>query len=343
MLRVSFNTGRRSVSPLHKNSEDMQFIIAELPLPVVLTASDEALQQDIRYTDAELDQLIQRTIDESKTEELTDPAKKADRTFAFARVWEGGSRGLTSLNDAEADNVQDQRSFWDSILQANQEEERALAPDKEVETGRGYRKRRDVAYTVPEFDIFPKKRKTSAVEDDNNDDADAQDDDFQMPDDVSASDDSEAALEGHVDDDDVIFLPNGISAGQDQDPKTQAEKVVVAAAERKRRKREARFQRAQAKAQADALAHGPAMGSHHLPPPASHHLHPAPAQPRASTSSTQSTHHTAPQGRKSIPVARMEIPDFTGRSDHAQLMDLKMVQLSTPCFRILLSHSVCSS
>lgn len=124
----------------------------------LLTASDEALQKDVRYTDEELDDLIQRTAEGAKSKESADgQSAKPDKSFAFARVWEGGDKGLTSLEEVEEDkdasNAQDQRSFWDSILQAN-EAERAKENQEETGTGRGHRRRKDVDYNMPQIDLM---------------------------------------------------------------------------------------------------------------------------------------------------------------------------------------------
>ncbi|EFP79575.2 uncharacterized protein PGTG_05896 [Puccinia graminis f. sp. tritici CRL 75-36-700-3] len=124
----------------------------------LLTASDEALQKDVRYTDEELDDLIQRTAEGAKSKESADgQSAKPDKSFAFARVWEGGDKGLTSLEEIEEDkdasNAQDQRSFWDSILQAN-EAERAKENQEESGTGRGHRRRKDVDYNMPQIDLM---------------------------------------------------------------------------------------------------------------------------------------------------------------------------------------------
>ncbi|KAG0148462.1 hypothetical protein CROQUDRAFT_396509 [Cronartium quercuum f. sp. fusiforme G11] len=212
----------------------MIIIINFSPL-AVLTASDEALQQDIRYTNEEIDDLIQRTSEESKSNETSDSAKKVDKTFAFARVWEGRSRGLTSMDkvaaDEETTNVQEQRSFWDSILQANQEEEQAAAASKETETGRGYRKRREVAYTLPEVEVSPKKRRTGGL---NGEEDDLEnDEDFKLPDQALESSDSEHV--DLVDDDDVVIMPPGYAPN----PSDAAKKA--AAAEKKVKKRSSIF------------------------------------------------------------------------------------------------------
>ncbi|KAI9630755.1 hypothetical protein KEM48_013654 [Puccinia striiformis f. sp. tritici PST-130] len=143
----------------------------------LLTASDEALQKDVRYTDEELDDLIQRTAEGAKPKEAADgQAAKPDKSFAFARVWEGRDKGLTTLDVVEegkdAGNAQDQRSFWDSILQAN-EAERAKQNPEETGTGRGHRRRKDVDYNMPQHDLDSPKKKNgrdddvSSHEDDN--------------------------------------------------------------------------------------------------------------------------------------------------------------------------------
>lgn len=133
----------------------------------LLTATDEALQKDVRYTDEELDDLIQRTAEGVKSKESADVAK-ADKSFAFARVWEGRDKGLTTLNvveeDKDASNAQEQRSFWDSILQAN-EAERAKENTEETGRGRGHRRRKDIDYNMPEIDLMIDSPKKSRLED----------------------------------------------------------------------------------------------------------------------------------------------------------------------------------
>ncbi|KAH9813267.1 hypothetical protein DFH28DRAFT_365337 [Melampsora americana] len=200
----------QKVSEEETEAHDVESIL-QYGAKELLTASEEALQKDIRYTDEELDELIQRTTEEAKTSETTDPAKKADRTFAFARVWEGRSRGLTSLDKVEAaeanENVQEQRSFWDSVLQANQEEEQSSAVNNKTETGRGYRKRRDVAYVIADLDPSPKKRKTGPSKDDDDDDL-KDDEDFQLPQEIYDSSDDEPGAP-LPDDEDIVVMSNG--------------------------------------------------------------------------------------------------------------------------------------
>ncbi|OAV98768.1 hypothetical protein PTTG_01703 [Puccinia triticina 1-1 BBBD Race 1] len=137
----------------------------------LLTASDEALQKDVRYTDEELDDLIQRTAEGAKSKEVADgESAKLDKSFAFARVWEGREKGLTELDvdvaedEKDASNAQDQRSFWDSILQAN-EAERAKENPEETGTGRGHRRRKDVSYNISQQDIDSPQKKDRGDDD----------------------------------------------------------------------------------------------------------------------------------------------------------------------------------
>lgn len=149
----------------------------------LLTATDEALQKDVRYTDEELDDLIQRTAEGAKSKESADVAK-ADKSFAFARVWEGRDKGLTTLDvveeDKDASNAQEQRSFWDSILQAN-EAERAQENTEETGRGRGHRRRKDVDYNMPQIDLLIDSPNKKSRLDDDDDDASSQGDENYEP------------------------------------------------------------------------------------------------------------------------------------------------------------------
>lgn len=228
----------QKVSEEETEAHDVESIL-QYGAKELLTASEEALQKDIRYTDEELEELIQRTTEEAKTSETTDTAKKADKTFAFARVWEGGSRGLTSLDKVEAaeahENVHEQRSFWDSVLQANQEEEQSSAANNETETGRGYRKRRDVAYAIVDVDPSPKKRKTGPSKDD---DEVKGDEDFQLPEEIVDSSDDEP--NGPLpDDEDIVVMSN---SAYPADPMAIAAKKA-AADERRKQKLADRYSR----------------------------------------------------------------------------------------------------
>lgn len=299
----------------------------------VLTASDEALQQDIRYTNEELDDLIQRTTEEAKSNETGDPAKKADKTFAFARVWEGRSRGLAGLEkvgvEEETSNVQDQRSFWDSILQANQEEERAAAESKETETGRGRRKRRDVAYAVID-DFSPKKRRTGDLSD--------HDDDFQPPDQLAETSDSEYAdLPGENDNEDLIVMPAGYPPPSDMVKKATA-------AEKNRRKSEDRRKSEAYNQVAFGATYFPtaAPGNGVLLPPQKGSFQHNPTPPQHPIASQSDVHHSTSHNHARPPklpeIARMKLPDLTGLSQTEKKREMDStfvrIKLSVSCLSL---------
>lgn len=143
----------------------------------LLTESDEAVKKDVRYTDEELDDLIQRTAEEAKPKESpSGHQNKPDKSFAFARVWEGRDKDLATVeaveDESSARNLQDQRTFWDNILQAN-EAEQAKAQQEETGTGRGHRKRKEVHYNMPSQDLnvnLPNKKSRVASHSSGEDD-----------------------------------------------------------------------------------------------------------------------------------------------------------------------------
>ncbi|CAH7684457.1 P-loop containing nucleoside triphosphate hydrolase protein, partial [Phakopsora pachyrhizi] len=139
----------------------------------LLTENDETLNKDVRYTDEELDDLIQRIAEPKQIENEGEGNTKVDKTFSFARVWEGRGKdlgGVTSVEEIDnSHNVNEQRTFWDNILQANQEEERKNRVEAETVTGRGHRKRKEVVYNHPAIDDSPKKKARSESVEDNKD------------------------------------------------------------------------------------------------------------------------------------------------------------------------------
>lgn len=106
--------------------------------------SDEALGRDIRYTDQEIDELLIRTHDEANAG--PDTEAKADKTFAFARVWESSKGGLAEIDDGPGADAEEQRGFWDRLLQKTETEALARQLAEEAAMGRGARKRRAVDY-----------------------------------------------------------------------------------------------------------------------------------------------------------------------------------------------------
>ncbi|KIW01020.1 uncharacterized protein PV09_07537 [Verruconis gallopava] len=102
---------------------------------------DEKENQDIRYDDASIDLLLDRSqIENTKSGKDS----TAESQFSFARVWENDSAALQdSLNVSEEETAPNQ-DFWDKILKERERKaaERAAKP----ELGRGKRARNTVNY-----------------------------------------------------------------------------------------------------------------------------------------------------------------------------------------------------
>jgi superfamily II DNA or RNA helicase len=102
---------------------------------------DDKTDQDIRYDEASVEKLLDRSqIENTKTGK----DNTAESQFSFARVWENDSAALAdSLNVSEEDTAPN-KGLWEKILQDR--ERRAAERAAKVEFGRGKRHRQTVYY-----------------------------------------------------------------------------------------------------------------------------------------------------------------------------------------------------
>ncbi|MBW0486506.1 hypothetical protein O181_026221 [Austropuccinia psidii MF-1] len=182
----------------------------------LLTEPDEALKRDVRYTDEELDDLIQRTAEVAPNAPEDSSQNKTDKSFAFARVWEGRGKELTNIDALEdhnqSYNVEEQRTFWDRILQDNDAQEKAKTQTEVTETGRGYRKRRSVQYNISQPDSNPNSPKKARYDSDSS----KEDDGVFLPSDRGENDSSDSDLVEVANSViDVEELPNDLTAQKD--------------------------------------------------------------------------------------------------------------------------------
>lgn len=120
---------------------------------------EEAKKQEIKYTDKDIDDLIDR----SSAVVNKDASEGAGATFAQAQIWrrEEGALAEVSVDDLAKEDGGDQHDFWARILAEKKEQDERARLDKLNSVGRGKRQRRqDIDYTDT---AKPKKQLSSAA------------------------------------------------------------------------------------------------------------------------------------------------------------------------------------
>ena len=108
---------------------------------------DDQQVSEIKYSDADLNKLLERT------SVVHDPAVGSDgkkevakKAFSYAKIWqkESGSLEEEAAEEEPQSNIAEQRSFWDNVLANQQVEEARLAKEKANKLGRGKRARKQI-------------------------------------------------------------------------------------------------------------------------------------------------------------------------------------------------------
>ncbi|KAJ4396264.1 hypothetical protein N0V93_000483 [Gnomoniopsis smithogilvyi] len=157
-------------------------------LESILKHGAEALFNDsndkevIKYDAEAIDKLLDRSqIKNPEYSEGEVGEKAAEKQFAFARVWETKTGGLT--DDIQAEESPDlDISVWDRILKEREAEAKRLAEMNKEVLGRGSRRRQAVKYngngpTIPDLDDAVEVREGSDIDEDfiSNDSSDDSD------------------------------------------------------------------------------------------------------------------------------------------------------------------------
>ncbi|KAF2193813.1 hypothetical protein K469DRAFT_712645 [Zopfia rhizophila CBS 207.26] len=157
---------------------------------------DDNADQDIRFDDASIDKLLDRSqIENTKTS----GDDSAESQFSFARVWANDQGALEDTLDAPEDEIAPDPGVWDKILKERQAAVAAEALARADALGRGKRARMTVDYNQNEQDLAAegigispvkpeKRRRKKNVGSDS-------DTDFQ----ADQSEDEESAPEGEAD------------------------------------------------------------------------------------------------------------------------------------------------
>ncbi|KAN0060197.1 hypothetical protein ACQY0O_007526 [Thecaphora frezii] len=126
----------------------------------------EENEKDVRYTDEDLDALLDRGEKEEEEDDDTlggGSSRKSGGRFSYARVWESDKRndGIGSANAALVDN-----DFWADLLEKHREDARKKAAEEEENQRASRRRRRDANIramlaadeAVPNETAVPQKR-----------------------------------------------------------------------------------------------------------------------------------------------------------------------------------------
>ncbi|SGY67920.1 BQ5605_C004g02825 [Microbotryum silenes-dioicae] len=125
----------------------------------------EAEATAIRYSDADIDELLVRSAEPLKAE-----AQSAAGTFAQAKIWERGELDTVNVDgEQESENM---HGFWSTILQEQEEAERQRRLLASAQSGRG--KRRSTVHYQPDGQSKGNKRRKG----DHEFDDDTESDDF---------------------------------------------------------------------------------------------------------------------------------------------------------------------
>ncbi|KAK9367102.1 P-loop containing nucleoside triphosphate hydrolase protein [Lipomyces kononenkoae] len=101
-------------------------------------------EDNIRYDSATIDKLLERT----EEDKVSTSQQKEENPFGFARVWENEAHDLAEFKDtseSEKKLEEDDRGFWDKILQEREAEIEQELAAREAQLGRGKRIR-DAVY-----------------------------------------------------------------------------------------------------------------------------------------------------------------------------------------------------
>ena len=112
---------------------------------------EEESANDIRYTDADLDSILDRSEkDALAAKEKTKAATDTNKAFTYAKIWERD--GLQDMKeDIEEDvEVDAQRGFWAKILEQQQLEQQRLDAEAATKIGRGKRERKQIVRSQTE-------------------------------------------------------------------------------------------------------------------------------------------------------------------------------------------------
>ncbi|GAA6000598.1 hypothetical protein JCM10207_004569 [Rhodosporidiobolus poonsookiae] len=161
-----FNAGNKKLGLEHliiqridakDESEDVESMLQFGAQAVFDEAAAEAAA--IRYTDADIDDLLKKTAEPSAQE------TEAAGTFAQAQVWtrEKGLDDASTLEagQPEAEQGKDLHDFWSKVVADQQEAERRLKAQQASNVGRGKRKRAEVNYRLDK--ASPQKKETKKV------------------------------------------------------------------------------------------------------------------------------------------------------------------------------------
>lgn len=104
---------------------------------------ETAAQNEITYSERDIDELITKTENEEASAEEVEAKKirtlEANKAFSYARVWDRQVRA--EEEEADKREVEAQRGFWSKMIEAKEKERKDEELARQLQMGRGYRRR----------------------------------------------------------------------------------------------------------------------------------------------------------------------------------------------------------